>query len=132
MRLRRLVIALAVLAPTGCHPGPVVGTGPRPAVVGGTIAGTVSAEGNAPLAGRKVTAIDTSTGTRHEATTGTNGGYTIKVPQGTYRLEVELRAGERVVKRPDETRIDTSDLDTGRDFVISGGRPQGGPPDAYP
>lgn len=113
-----VVILLASLA---CHPGPVIGTGPKPAAVGGTIAGIVSATGNAPMPGRKVTAIDTASGTRFDATTAANGGYTIKVPQGTYRLEVELRAGEKVVKQPDETRIQKSDLDTRRDFVISGG-----------
>jgi uncharacterized protein YfaS (alpha-2-macroglobulin family) len=68
---------------------------------------------------RKVTAVNTSTGSRHEATTGPNGGYTIKVPQGTYRLELELREGERVTKQPAETRVSRSDLDPQRDFVIS-------------
>jgi hypothetical protein len=121
MRLLHLAAAVALLIAAGCHPGPVIGTGPQPPGVGGTIAGIVSAEGNVPLAGRKVTAIETTAGTRYDATTGTNGGYTIKVPQGTYRLEVELRPGEKVVKQPDETRISKSDLDTRRDFVLSGG-----------
>jgi hypothetical protein len=59
------------------------------------------------------------TGTRYDATTGPNGGYTIQVPEGTYRLEVELRPGERVTKQPAETKIDKSDLDPHRDFVIA-------------
>lgn len=123
MRLLPIAAALALLLAAGCHPGPVIDTGPKPPAVGGTIAGFVTAQGNAPLAGRKVTAIETTAGTRFDATTGANGGYTIKVAEGTYRLEVELRPGEKVVKQPDETRINKSDLDTRRDFVITGGSP---------
>ena len=120
-------LVLAALASAACHPGPVVDTGPRPPG-SGTIAGIVSTEGNAALSGRKVTAIDTASGSRFEATTGNNGGYTIKVPEGTYRLEVELRPGEKVSKQPDETRVNRSDLDPRRDFVISAGRPSAGVP----
>lgn len=122
MRLLHLVLAAALLTAGACHPGPVIDTGSKPSAVGGTIAGIVSTEANAALAGRKVTAIETSKGTRYDATTGVNGGYTIQVPQGTYRLEVQLREGERVSKQPPETRIDKSDLDPHRDFVITAGR----------
>jgi hypothetical protein len=115
-----VVLVIALLSSLACHPGPVIDTGAKPPAVGGTIAGIVS-DGNAPIAGRKVTAIEIASGARYDATTATNGGYTIKVPQGTYRLEVELKSGERVVKQPDQTKIDKSDLDTKRDFVISGG-----------
>jgi len=118
--LQRATLFTLLLASIACHPGPVIDTGPKPPAVGGTIAGIVSS-GNAPLPGRKVTAIETTSGTRFEATTGANGGYTIKVPQGTYRLEIELKSGERIVKQPEETKIDRSDLDPKRDFVIAGG-----------
>jgi uncharacterized protein YfaS (alpha-2-macroglobulin family) len=64
-------------------------------------------------------------GEKFETTTGTNGGYTIKVPQGTYRLEVEVREGERIAKQPDETRVQNSDLDPQRHFEITAGRPGG-------
>jgi carboxypeptidase family protein len=121
MRLLHLTAAIALLTSLGCHPGPIVDTGSKPAGVGGTIAGIVSSQANTPIADRKVTAIETTTGTRYDATTGSNGGYTIKVPQGHYRLEVELRAGEKVVKQPNDTRINKSDLDPHRDFVIAGG-----------
>lgn len=114
-----VVIALAVLI-TACHPGPVVDTGPKPPAVGGTIAGIVSTPGNSPVVGRKVTAVETTSGTRYDATTGANGGYTIKVPQGNYRLQIELKTGERIEKQPGETRIEKSDLDSKRDFVITG------------
>ena len=125
MRMLRLAVVLTLFSLAACHPGPVIDTGPKPPAVGGTIAGIVSSEGNAPLEGRKVTATETTSGARYDATTASNGGYTIKVPRGTYRLEVELKSGERVVKEPDQTRIDTSDLDTKRDFVIAGGSARG-------
>jgi hypothetical protein len=126
-RMRRLLhgsMVLVALATVACHPGPVIGGGPS-APTGGTIAGIVTSEGKAAVVGRKVTAVDTSSGTRFEATTGANGGYTIKVPEGTYRLEVELRPGEKVAKQPEETRVNRSDLDPQRDFVISGVRAPG-------
>jgi carboxypeptidase family protein len=119
MRLSETLLALSLLTSVACHPGPVIGTGPKPPAVGGTIAGIVSTTANDPVLGRKVTAIDTQTGARFDATTGTNGGYTIKVPVGTYRLEVELQPGETVAKHPGETRVNKSDLDPQRHFVIT-------------
>jgi hypothetical protein len=59
-------------------------------------------------------------------TTGPNGGFTIKVPRGTYRLELQLLEGERVTKQPGDTKIDNSDLDPKRDFVITGGKSEAG------
>jgi hypothetical protein len=122
MRLLQIALGMTLLASLACHPGPVVDAGPKPADVGGTIAGIVTSDGNAAVEGRRVTAIDAAGGKRYEATTGANGGYTIKVPEGTYRLEVELRQGERVSKQPPETKINKSDLDTQRHFVITAGR----------
>lgn len=119
MRLTNALLVFTAFASAACHPGPVLT--PK-ADVGGTIAGIVSAEDNSAVPGRKVTAVDVATSQRYEATTGVNGGYTIKVPEGTYRLEVELRSGEQVMKQPDETRIQKSDLDPRRDFVIGGKR----------
>src|SRR4051794_32398248 len=113
-----IALAFALLTATACHPGPVIGGGGMPAV-GGAIAGIVTTDGNAPVAGRKVTVTNVSSAAHFDATTGVNGGYTIKVPQGTYRIEVELHAGERVAKQPDPTRIDKSDLDSHRDIVIT-------------
>jgi hypothetical protein len=126
MTVRRptIVLALALLlSSVACtHPGPVLGGGDMPSV-GGTIAGRVSTEDSAvAVPGRKVTVVETASGTRFEATTGANGGYTIKVPEGTYRVEVELRSGETLAKRPDETHINNGDLDAQRDFVITAAR----------
>ena len=103
-----------------CRPGPVLNTGPDLASVGGTIAGLVStADSTVAVPSRRITIVETTTGTRYVTTTAANGGYTIKVPEGTYRIEVELRAGEVLTKQPDPTLITNGDLDTGRDFVIT-------------
>jgi uncharacterized protein YceK len=118
MNARTLLIALVLMS--GCAArGPVLDTGNAPPGVGGTIAGTVSAsDGAAALSARRVTAIDTSTGARFDVSTASNGGYTVKVPAGTYRLEVELRTGERVATGPDSTQVNVGDVDAGRNFVI--------------
>jgi hypothetical protein len=122
MRLRfgmSLVLIVTIVA--ACAPrGPIVDTGPKPPGVGGTISGTVRAAGDgAPVSARKVTAINVDTGARAETSTATNGGYTLKVPVGKYRLEIELRAGESLAEQPSVTEVNASDLDTDRDFVIS-------------
>ena len=67
-------------------------------------------------------ALGLLTSARYDATTGTNGGYTIKVPEGTYRIEVELQPGETLAKQPGETHVNKSDLDPRRNFVITLGR----------
>jgi len=117
MKLTNALFVLSAFAAAACHPGPVMS--PKEAV-GGTIAGIVSTTTKAAVADHKVTAVNVTTGARFDATTGANGGYTIKVPEGTYRLELELRPGETVTKQPAETKINKSDLDPHRDFVISG------------
>jgi hypothetical protein len=121
MKLHILACAATLLAATGCHPQrPVVDTGTRPPAVGGTIAGSVRETGaGAPLSGRKVSAIDEGSGRRYETSTGSNGGYTLQVPQGKYRLEVELRQGESLEMRPDPTDVGVGDIDSARDFVLT-------------
>jgi carboxypeptidase family protein len=120
MRFSSLLLCCAALVVSACHPGPVIDAGAKQPPVGGTIAGLVTtADRSVAVPGRVVSAIETTTGARFEATTADNGGYTMKVPQGTYRLDVELHAGETLVKRPDETRVRNSDLDAQRDFMIS-------------
>ncbi len=118
MRFSYVLLACAVLSSAACHPGPVL-TGAKQPSVGGTIAGIVTTADKNAVPGRKVTATETTTGSHYDAITATNGGYTIKVPEGTYRIEVELRAGETLAKQPDPTRVNNSDLDPRRDFVIT-------------
>jgi hypothetical protein len=115
-----MAAALAVALGLACHPGPIVDTGPKPPATGGTISGIVRASaGNTPLSGRKVTVTDVATGRRYEVSTATNGGYTVKVPEGTYRLEVELRSNERLASAPEQTEVNRGDLDAGRDFAVA-------------
>jgi len=63
--------------------------------------------------------VNVDTGEKLEASTAVNGGYTIKVPRGNYRIEVELRPGEALSNKPDDVHISTSDIDAGRNFVIT-------------
>jgi hypothetical protein len=115
-----LLAAVIICAATSCSRSPVINAGPE-LKVGGTIAGIVRAtSGSVPLSTRRVTVVNTKTGAKFETTTGTNGGYTIKVPEeGRYRIEVELREGEVVAKGPEETDVNNGDLDPGRDFEIT-------------
>mgnify|MGYP003694680991 CR=1 FL=1 len=116
-RLTKRAVALLLLAAAACHPGPILT--PKEGA-GGTVAGIVSTTAKRRRAGPEVTAVNVTTGARFDATTGPNGGYTIKVPEGTYRLELELRPGETIAKQPSETKINKSDLDPHRDFTIAG------------
>ena len=113
-----VILAIGLSACNAAH-GPVLDRGSKPVNVNGTISGIVRLAGGGVAEGRKVTAVNVATGERIDASTGTNGGYTMKVPAGKYRLEVELRAGERVTEQPAETTITASDLDAGRDFIIA-------------
>lgn len=118
--LRRLASCACLIALiSACHPGPIANAGAKPPATGGTIAGTVRAEGGVSLAGRRVTATNEATAAKFEATTGSNGGYTIQVPAGTYRLEVELQSGEALSARPDSTKVNVGDLDPDRNFILT-------------
>jgi hypothetical protein len=123
--MKQLGLSLAIaLAVASCAPrGPVVDTGDRPPTLSGTISGFVRMAGsNTPLATRKVTATDTASGATYSASTAANGGYTMKVPVGKYRLQVELQPGEQIVEAPADLEISRSDLDAGRNFTIAAKR----------
>jgi hypothetical protein len=120
MGLRHVAIVLTIfLASCASSHGTVIGTGDNPANVGGTISGIVRTSADTPLSGRRVTVVNIETGQKLEASTAVNGGYTIKVPRGNYRIEVELRPGEALSNKPDDVHISTSDIDAGRNFVIT-------------
>jgi hypothetical protein len=124
MTLRHSAIAILLVAAGaaggGCRQGiPVIDPGPKPPTQEGTIAGHVSTDGNVAVVSRVVRAVPAAGGQAYETTTNEAGTYTIKVPPGRYRLEVELRPGERIVKEPVETEVNPSDLDPDRDFVIT-------------
>ena len=117
--MRRLVLAFILTSSLACHPGqPLAGGVKQPS--GGTISGAVTAsDKSVALTGRKVTLTEISTNAHYDTTTAANGGYTIQVPPGTYRIEVELRPGETLEKHPADIRVNGSDLDAGRDFVVT-------------
>jgi len=104
----------------GCgarHGRPLIGgsTIPNPT---GTLSGTVTSSTGTPLEGRRVSAINMATEQHYDVTTATNGGYTIKVPPGRYRLEVELRGGDQLGTQPEQRQVNVGDLDEKLDFVI--------------
>ncbi len=122
-RLQVVALTVAVAFAVACRTGvPVVDTGPKPPTQDGTIAGHVSTVDKAiGVESRIVRAISVASGQTFEATTNNAGTYTLKVPPGRYRLAVELRPGEKLVKEPGETEVRKSDLDPNRDFVITAG-----------
>ena len=120
MTSRLLVPVVVLLLSLACSPGgPVIDTGPRPDV-GGSISGTVTAnDGATALSTRRVTVVNVNTGGRIDTSTTSTGGYTMRVPRGTYRLEVELRPGETLARQPGSTEVNAGDLDAGRNFVVA-------------
>jgi hypothetical protein len=115
-RVLALSLALGMLA---CRPGtPIVNTDPMKATTPGTIAGSARSAGGDPISGRRVEAVDTKTGQRYAAETGVTGGYSIKVPPGHYRLELQLGEGETVVQEPGTIDINSGDLDPNMDIVV--------------
>ncbi|SRR5258708_38695730 len=117
--MRRLVLFSLLTSSIACHPGqPVAGGVKQPS--DGTVSGTVSAsDKSVPLTGRKIVLTEITSRAHYDTTTATNGGYTIQVPEGTYRIEMELRPGETLQKRPADTHVGRGDVDAGRDFVVT-------------
>lgn len=120
---------LALLLSSACRRGvPAVDLGPKPPAAQGTITGIVRGpEGTSPPAGRTVEIVNDATGERRTVQTGNNGGFTIKLPAGKYRLDLPLRAGETIVKRPGLVDLDKGDIDSHVEFVLSSrlARPRG-------
>lgn len=115
---------VALLYSTACRQGvPVVDLGPKPPNARGTITGIVRGpEGTSAIVGRTVELVNVATGEKHTATTALNGGFTIELPKGKYRLDLALRAGETLLKRPDVVDLDPGDIDSHIEFVIAGTR----------
>jgi hypothetical protein len=116
-----MALAAALLGAFGCRTGqPVFDRSRENQQTPGTIAGILFAGvGGEPVAGRVVTAVSLSdSALRYTATTSVNGGFSIPVPPGKYRLEVDLREGERVLRSPGTIDINDSDLDANLEVVI--------------
>jgi hypothetical protein len=120
------VLSFACLV--ACRPGrPVLDGSESNDRAQGTIGGFVQMAGAQPLAGRRVDAVDAATGARRSATTSATGGFSIQVPPGKYRLEVELLEGERLVEEPGTIDVGPSDLDANIELEV-GLRPSPAPP----
>lgn len=120
LRAPAIMVVLLMLG-SGCaarHGGPVLGGSTTPERTG-TVSGTVRAADGSPLSGRRVSAIDMATEAHYDATTAASGGFTIRVPSGKYRLEVELRGGDVIATQPAQTDVNVGDLDAQLDFVIA-------------
>jgi hypothetical protein len=127
-----LVIAIAGVAGVACRRGvPVLDAGEKPPTVDGTISGRVMTENDASrLASRRVEVVNLSTGDRRAVSTSSDGGFTMKVPPGKYRLQVELRPGEAIAKAPETIDINPSDMDNDIEIVISVAPPKPHPADS--
>jgi Carboxypeptidase regulatory-like domain len=122
-----LVLTLGVLAlmfADGCRRGmPEVDPGSKPPAARGTITGIVRGpEGTSPMSGRTVEVVNTATGERRTIYTADNGGLTIELPAGKYRLELPLRAGETLLKRPGIVNLDRGNIDSQIEFVLGPAR----------
>jgi hypothetical protein len=112
---------LALLFVGACRRGvPVVDLGAKPPAARGTLTGIVRGpEGTSPVIGRDVQIVNTETGARHTAQTGDNGGFTIQLPAGKYRVELALRDGETLLKRPGVVDLGKGDIDSHIEFVLA-------------
>jgi hypothetical protein len=112
--VRRLALhaslATSVLVGPGCHPTTTVVT-TTSAAIGGTIAGVVHGPADDALGDRNVSVVNIETGERYQTTTGPNGGYSMRVSPGTYRLEVQLRKREKL-SEDSPTILISADADT--------------------
>lgn len=123
-RVRPAPVAVAfvvvLLIAGACRQGvPVIDTTPGPVQADGTISGTVRGpEGASPLEGRIVAVVRVDNGERQQTATNSAGGFTFKVKPGKYRVELALRDGEVVVKRPSIISVNRSDVDAHADFVL--------------
>ena len=114
------VVGLALLAGLGCRAHQPLGS-PKDMTTPGTIAGQVVAENGDPVQGRRVHAVPVGGAQRYSAVSSVTGGFSIQVPPGEYRLEIELQPGEVVKRDPGLIQINKSDLDAQRDIVIGPG-----------
>lgn len=118
LRIAAVMVVLSLSAGCAARHGQAIVGGTTTLEQTGTVSGTVRTAQGAFLNGRRVSAVDVASAAHFDVTTGGNGGYTIKVPTGTYRLEVELRGGEVLGTQPPQTQVNVGDLDAQLDFVV--------------
>ena len=119
-----LTLTLIVLsAAWGCRqPPPVLETTPT-AQVRGVISGRIlGPERSTLLDGRVIELVNLTTLERQRVSTNQSGSYAFQVQPGDYRVELTLRDGEALVRKPGVIHVDRSDVDGDADFVIGNGR----------
>ena len=116
-------IAALALA-TACRRGlPDVGAAEASTGAHATINGSVrGAESNSPVPGRTISILDVRTGERRSVQTTSTGTFTIDLPAGQYRLDIDLRDGETVLKHPNVVALDAGDVDAHLEFVVASAR----------
>jgi hypothetical protein len=114
------IAAVSLLTIAACRQGvPVIDTTPGPPQADGTISGTVRGPaGSSAIDGRLVAVVNVDSGERQQTTTNSAGGFSFKVKPGKYRVELALRDGEVLVKRPSVIDVNRSDVDAHADFVL--------------
>ena len=89
----------------------------------GTIAGNVRGpDGSAPFSGRTVEVTNDATVEKRTLETADNGGFSIMLPAGKYRVDLRLLPGEIITKRPGTVVLDRGDIDSHVEFLLSPSR----------
>jgi hypothetical protein len=126
------MVVAGLLSVAACRRGvPVIDPGQPPPTTDGTISGRLTTRGDtARLVGRRVEVVNVQTGERRSVSSSSDGGFTVKVPPGKYRLQVELRPGEAISKGPETIDINPSDLDSDIVIEIASAPPRPHPADS--
>jgi hypothetical protein len=69
-----------------------------------------------------VSIVDLKTGERRSVQTTSTGAFAIDLPAGEYRLDVDIRDGETVLKHPNVVALDAGDVDSHVEFVVASAR----------
>lgn len=90
--------------------------------MGGTIAGVVTGPADPTLADRTITVVNIETGAQYQTATGQNGGYTLRVPPGRYRLEIQLREDERMAEKDAPILVVSGGIDVQKNIDVNQSR----------
>jgi hypothetical protein len=112
------VLAAELCSGPGCRP-PITIVRISSAAIGGTLAGVVTGPADVTLADRTVTIVNVETGEQYQTATGQTGGYSLRVPTGTYRLTVQLRPGERLAEMEPTIVLTTGNRETHTDVTVT-------------
>jgi hypothetical protein len=87
----------------------------------GTLSGTARGPGGVdPAQGRQVEATEVDTGRRYTTETNVAGGYSLMLPAGRYRLELQLEPGESLLEKPGVVTVEPSKLTDEQNFILAG------------